>query len=117
MFEVGYTYGWRHEELLDLRVRQVDISAGTIRLEPGTTKNDEGREVSMTLPVKALLSQCVCGKTGTIVFSLVRTASLCAISEVHGQMSAKRPRCPVCCFTICGGQRREICEGLESQKV
>ena len=30
----------------------------------GTTKNDEGREVSMTLPVKALLSQCVCGKTG-----------------------------------------------------
>jgi integrase len=63
MFEVGYTYGWRHEELLDLQVRQVNISAGTIRLEPGTTKNDQGREVSMTLPVKALLSQCVHGKT------------------------------------------------------
>jgi integrase len=63
MFEVGYTYGWRHEELLDLRLRQVDISAGTIRLEPGTTKNDQGREVSMTLPVKALLSQRVHGKT------------------------------------------------------
>jgi integrase len=63
MFEVGYTYGWRHEELLDLQVRQVNISAGTIRLEPGTTKNDQGREVSMTLPVKALLSQFVHGKT------------------------------------------------------
>jgi integrase len=63
MFEVGYTYGWRHEELLDLQVRQVNISAGTIRLEPGTTKNDQGREVRMTLPVKALLSQCVHGKT------------------------------------------------------
>jgi integrase len=63
MFEVGYTYGWRHEELLALRVCQVNLSAGTIRLEPGTTKNDQGREVSMTLPVRALLTQCVNGKT------------------------------------------------------
>jgi integrase len=63
MFEVGYTYGWRHEELLALRVCQVNLSAGTIRLEPGTTKNDQGREVSMTPPVRALLTLCVHGKT------------------------------------------------------
>jgi len=62
MFEVGYTFGWRHEELLALRIRQVNVSAGTIRLEPGSTKNDQGREVSMTLPVKTLLTQCVVGK-------------------------------------------------------
>lgn len=62
MFEVGYTYGWRHEELLTLRVRQVNLAARTIRLEPGTTKNDQGREVSMTLPVRTLLAQCVNSK-------------------------------------------------------
>jgi integrase len=62
MFETGYTYGWRHEELLALLVRQINLSAGTIRLEPGTTKNDQGREVSMTLPVRVLLTQCVNGK-------------------------------------------------------
>jgi integrase len=62
MFETGYTYGWRHEELLALRVRQVNLAAGTIRLEPGTTKNAEGREVSMTLPVRTLLTQCILGK-------------------------------------------------------
>jgi integrase len=62
MFETGYTYGWRHQELLALRVREVNLVAGTIRLEPGTTKNSEGREVSMTLPVRALLTQCVHGK-------------------------------------------------------
>jgi len=45
-----------------LRVSQVNIAAGTIRLEPGTTKNSEGREVSMTLPVRTLLTQCVQGK-------------------------------------------------------
>jgi integrase len=62
VFETGYTYGWRHEELLALRVCQVNLVAGTIRLEPGTTKNSEGREVSMTLPVRTLLTQCVHGK-------------------------------------------------------
>jgi integrase len=70
MFETGYTYGWRHEELLDLRVRQVNLVVGTIRLEPGTTKNAEGREVSMTLPVRTLLTQCVHGKNqGDYVFT------------------------------------------------
>jgi integrase len=48
--------------LLALRVRQVNLAAGTIRLEPGTTKNSEGREVSMTVPIRALLTQCVHGK-------------------------------------------------------
>lgn len=63
LFEVGVTYGWRHEELLALRVSQINLLAGTIRLEPGTTKNSDGREVSMTIPVKELLSLCVHGKT------------------------------------------------------
>jgi integrase len=35
--------GWRRSEVTDLQWRQVDFTAGTVRLEPGTTKNDEGR--------------------------------------------------------------------------
>jgi integrase len=57
LLECGYTYGWRVEELLDLRVRQVDLLASTIRLDPGTTKNDQGREVSMTQTVRELLAE------------------------------------------------------------
>jgi integrase len=60
--EVGRTYGWRIGELIELRVRQVDLLGKVIRLEPGTTKNRDGREVSMTQNVFALLSQCVSGK-------------------------------------------------------
>ena len=60
--EVGRTYGWRIGELLQLRVRQVDLLAKVIRLDPGTTKNRDGREVSMTQNVYALLSACVSGK-------------------------------------------------------
>jgi integrase len=60
--EVGRTYGWRIGELIELRVSQVDLFGKVIRLEPGTTKNRDGREVSLTQNVFALLSQCVSGK-------------------------------------------------------
>ena len=36
--------GWRKSEVLSLRWSQVDFTQGTVRLEPGATKNLEGRE-------------------------------------------------------------------------
>jgi len=39
LIEIGRTYGWRISELINLKVKQVDINARIIRLEPGTTKN------------------------------------------------------------------------------
>jgi len=62
MFEVACAFGWRVNELRQLRVRQVDLAARTIRLEPGTTKNSEGRTVVMTELVYQLLVQCIAGK-------------------------------------------------------
>jgi integrase len=41
---IAYTYGWRMQsEVLSLDRRQLDLAAGTLRLDPGTTKNDDGR--------------------------------------------------------------------------
>ena len=62
LLEVGRTYGWRKGELLRMRVKEVDLLARTLRLDPGTTKNRDGREVTMTDSVYFLLSQCVSGK-------------------------------------------------------
>lgn len=62
LVEMGRTYGWRISELLNLRMEQIDLQARTIRLDPGTTKNRDGREVTMTGPVHALLSKCVANK-------------------------------------------------------
>jgi len=59
---VAYSYGWRRGELINLRVRQVDLINRTIRLDPGTTKNGEGREVTMTGEVAELLRAAVDGK-------------------------------------------------------
>jgi integrase len=62
MVEVGRTYGWRVSEVKNMRVNQLDLLHRTIRLEPGTTKNREGREVTMTEAVYTLLRECAHGK-------------------------------------------------------
>ena len=63
--ELAFAYGWRRGELLGLRVRQVDLPARTVRLDVGSTKNGEGREVTMTKQVEALLRQAVAGQDGS----------------------------------------------------
>jgi integrase len=60
--ELAYSYGWRRAELLGLRVRQVNFRERSIRLDVGTTKNRDGREVSMTAKVNELMGQAVKGK-------------------------------------------------------
>ena len=62
LVECGRTYGWRISELLGLKAEQIDLIQKVIRLEPGTTKNSDGREVFMTDTVRTLLSACVEGK-------------------------------------------------------
>src|SRR5574341_1403360 len=60
--ELAYTYGWRRGELLSLRVGQVSFATRTIQLDPGTTKNREGREVVMTSRVEQRLREVCTGK-------------------------------------------------------
>jgi integrase len=50
-----YLTGWRVSEVLGLEWRQVDFSAGRVCLDPGTTKNDEGRTFPMTDELRELL--------------------------------------------------------------
>lgn len=43
---LAHAFGWRMQsEVLQLELGQVDLAAGTLRLEPGTTKNRDGRTV------------------------------------------------------------------------
>jgi integrase len=54
---IGYTFRWRlQSEVLTLERRQLDLDAGTLRLEPGSTKNDDGRVVYLTAELKSLLA-------------------------------------------------------------
>ena len=59
---IGCTYGWRKQEILKLRVRQVDLFSRKITLNPGTTKNREGRVAPVTDELFPLLAECIAGK-------------------------------------------------------
>jgi integrase len=71
---LAYTFGWRTQsEVLPLERRQLDLDAGTLRLDPGSTKNDEGRVVYLTPELKTLVAaqleriRAVEKKTGRII--------------------------------------------------
>ena len=52
----AYVTGWRiKSEVLPLQWRQVDLEAGTVRLDPGTTKSGEGRVIHFTAELRTLL--------------------------------------------------------------
>ncbi|MBI2152859.1 MAG: site-specific integrase [Candidatus Rokubacteria bacterium] len=70
----AYITGWRtRSEILPLQWRQVDFKAGTVRLEPETTKNREGRTFVMTPELRAALEEQRAGtealqrRTGRII--------------------------------------------------
>ncbi len=52
---VAYVTGWRRKELLTRQWQHLDLDAGWLRLEPGETKNREGR----MFPLTATLRECL----------------------------------------------------------
>jgi integrase len=63
MMSLAYTFGFRKSELMGLRVCQVDLTARTVRLLPGETKNDKGRTIVMTAEVYREISERLKGKS------------------------------------------------------
>jgi hypothetical protein len=48
---IAHTFGWRMQsEVVALEQCQLDLQAGTLALDPGQTKNGEGRLVMLTPP-------------------------------------------------------------------
>lgn len=58
VFEVAYITGWRvSSELLTRRWQHVDLDSGWLRLDPGESKNTEGRMFPLTPELRDILSQ------------------------------------------------------------
>jgi integrase len=54
---IAHTFGWRTQsEVLTRERRHLDLGTGTLRLDPGETKNGEGRVVYLTPELRALLT-------------------------------------------------------------
>ena len=74
----AYITGWRvNSEVLTLEWRQVDFKAGEVRLEPGTTKNKEGRTFPLATTLRSTRgrrtdsSYCAVSKSSRPVISIV----------------------------------------------
>ncbi len=63
-----WVMGWRRSELTSMRWPQVDFTAGWIRLEPGTTKNDIGREFPLIPELREVFENARDGARGPFVF-------------------------------------------------
>src|SRR5215468_11930044 len=58
VFEADYIAGWRvKSELLTRQWGHVDFQSGWLRLEPGETKNGEGRQFPLTPALRAVLQR------------------------------------------------------------
>lgn len=114
LVEVGRTYGWRVGELLSMT--QVDLLSRTIRLEPGTTKNRDGREVTMTKRVCELLKLCVFGKAAED--SVFTRSNGQPVRDFRGTWAkaCENAGVPDYFSMTSAGQRHAICERLESLK-
>jgi integrase len=53
----AYHTGWRQAEILNLKWNQVNLRDGIVRLEPGETKNDEGRTIYMDPELFAMMTE------------------------------------------------------------
>jgi integrase len=62
LLTLGYTYGFRKGELLEMRCSQVDLLNNTVSLYSGETKNDEGRTVVLTEACRILVMELRRGK-------------------------------------------------------
>jgi len=62
----AYTFGWRMQsEVLALEKGQLDLAAGTLRLDPGATKNEDARVVYLTPELSDLFTQQL-GRVGEL---------------------------------------------------
>jgi hypothetical protein len=55
--DIAHTYGWRMQsEVLTRETKHVDLTADTLGIDPGETKNDNGRVVSLTPALRMALA-------------------------------------------------------------
>jgi integrase len=53
----AYHIGWRKEEILSLTWNKVDLKQGIVRLNPGETKNEEGRTIYLNEELAGMLRE------------------------------------------------------------
>jgi hypothetical protein len=111
----AYLTGWRLSEILSLQWRQVDLQIGTVRLDPGTTKNRDSRlfpyrhhlpELREVLEAQRRATTAVETSADVIcqVGPSIAAEGAYGACEAPGRPPVRRPAVPACCGTTSGVQ-------------
>src|SRR5207244_7080206 len=85
---IAHSYGWRMQsEVLTLGLSQIDLSAGTMRINPGGSKTDEGRIVYLASDLKRMLEEQI-ERVRSLSRTLGRVIPL-SLSTLHEGPSAR----------------------------
>ena len=95
VIEFAYITGWRiASEVLPLEWRRVDFAGGEVRLDPGTTKNRDGRVFPMTRELRKLLqSQYVEHQRVAKAGHIVPYVFFREVAEGRGGEKRRSPSC------------------------
>ena len=108
----AFVTGWRFKsEVLPLTADRVDLGAGVVRLDPGATKNNEGRSLYVTAELRevltAQLDSIAMLRKRDIICPMCftgRTARRSRTSGRRGRTPARRLDTPASCFMIPDGR-------------
>lgn len=90
---IAYTFGWRiQSEVLPLQLSQIDREAGSIRLEPGTTKNRDRHTVYMTPEIDLMMGEQI-ERVKPLPASLGESSQ--PYSPIHGKDGSKDNACAI----------------------
>jgi len=90
----AYYTGWRKGEILGLCWRQVDLEAGEVRLEPGTTKNGDGRLMILPDELREVLELLWERRAPDCEFVFHRDGERIGDFEKAWSNACKRAQCP-----------------------
>jgi len=97
----AYITGWRTpSEILPLEWRQVDMEAGEVRLDPGATKNGDGRVFPFTAALRRVLDE------QQRIAKTVQTTRGVAPRHVFCQVTGRRVACRVSVSAYCKAWHR-----------
>ena len=103
----GYYTGWRKREVLGMTWDRVDLQARTARLNPGTTKNDDGRIIISTGSSTPPWPRAGV-RTPSAAGSFIATGSRSKTFAAPGIGRAVRLALTARCSTTFGARRSEI---------
>jgi integrase len=110
---VMFITSWRsRSQVLCLAWLQVDWAGGFLRLEPGTTKNDEGRSFPLIPDLRTVLERrlevtrrCERAQGRIIPLAFHRNGRPIKAMRRSWASACRHAECPRCCCTTCVGQR------------